>query len=55
VHKDEDPRDYRVSFQKLADRLGFDAARTVEDGIDELVGLLRSGFIADPYAPIYAN
>jgi nucleoside-diphosphate-sugar epimerase len=55
VRKDEDPRDYRVSFQKLADRLGFDAARTVGDGIDELVALLRSGFIADPYAPVYAN
>jgi nucleoside-diphosphate-sugar epimerase len=55
VHKDEDPRDYRVSFHKLADRLGFDAARTVGDGIDELVALLRSGFIADPYAPVYAN
>jgi nucleoside-diphosphate-sugar epimerase len=55
VHKDEDPRDYRVSFAKLGGALGFAAERSVADGIDELVALLRSGFIADPYASVYAN
>jgi nucleoside-diphosphate-sugar epimerase len=55
VHKDEDPRDYRVSFDKFAKRLGFEAERSVPDGIDEIVALLRSGLLDDPYAPIYRN
>jgi nucleoside-diphosphate-sugar epimerase len=55
VHKDEDPRDYRVSFEKVGGRLGFRTTRTVEEGIDEVIGLLRAGLVADPYAPIYRN
>ena len=55
VSKDEDPRDYRVSFEKFSGRLGFGAERSVGDGIDEIDSLLRSGFIADPYARVYAN
>jgi nucleoside-diphosphate-sugar epimerase len=55
VHKDEDPRDYRVSFEKFADRIGFRPGRTLADGIDEVFGLLRSGLIADPYAPAFRN
>ena len=55
VHKDEDPRDYRVSFEKVKERLGFDVARSVDDGIGEVMTLLESGFLVDPYAPIYQN
>ncbi len=55
VHKDEDPRDYRVSFEKVAAGLGFKAERTVEDGIDEVLALLSSGLLDDPYAPTYRN
>jgi nucleoside-diphosphate-sugar epimerase len=55
VHKDEDPRDYRVSFEKVRSRLGFAPARTVADGITEIAALLQSGLLADPYAPIYRN
>jgi nucleoside-diphosphate-sugar epimerase len=55
VHKDEDPRDYRVSFEKLAQGLGFKVERSVAQGIDEVLGLLRSGLIDDPYAPAYRN
>jgi nucleoside-diphosphate-sugar epimerase len=55
VHKDEDPRDYRVSFEKARSRLGFVPARTVADGIAEVAALLRSGLLGDPYAPIYSN
>jgi nucleoside-diphosphate-sugar epimerase len=55
VHKDEDPRDYRVSFEKVKERLGFDVARSVDDGIGEVMTLLGSGFLVDPYAPIYQN
>lgn len=55
VHKDEDPRDYRVSFEKVQERLGFRAERRVGDGIDEVIALLGSGLLADPYAPAYSN
>ena len=55
VHKDEDPRDYRVSFEKVRKQLGFETERAVGDGIDEVMMLLRSGVVEDPYAAIYQN
>ena len=55
VHKDEDPRDYRVSFDKVRDELGFTPERTVANGIDEVMSLVRSGLLGDPYAAIYSN
>jgi nucleoside-diphosphate-sugar epimerase len=55
VHRDEDPRDYRVSFEKFADRVGFRPSRKLAEGIDEVFGLLRSGLIDDPYAPAFRN
>jgi nucleoside-diphosphate-sugar epimerase len=55
VRKDEDPRDYRVSFEKMKARLGFTPTRTVADGIAEVGALLQSGLLTDPYAPIYTN
>lgn len=55
VKKDEDPRDYRVSFEKIERVLGYKAECTVEEGIDELIALLRSGLLDDPYAGVYRN
>jgi nucleoside-diphosphate-sugar epimerase len=55
VHRDEDPRDYRVSFEKIKDQLGFRVERSVSDGIDEVMALLRGGIIDDPYAAVYRN
>ena len=55
VHRDEDPRDYRVSFEKFAKRFRFAAERSVSDGIDEVVRLLASGLVSDPFAPAYRN
>jgi nucleoside-diphosphate-sugar epimerase len=55
VHKDEDPRDYRVSFDKIAAGLNFKAEWSVEDGIDEVIALLSSGLLDDPYAATYRN
>jgi nucleoside-diphosphate-sugar epimerase len=55
VSKDEDPRDYRVSFDKIESQLNFKTERTVSDGIDELIALLRSGLLEDPYAGVYRN
>lgn len=37
----EDPRNYRVDFGKIRDRLGFEPRYSVDDGVRELVGVLR--------------
>lgn len=55
VERTEDPRDYRVSFDKIRSALGFQTTRTVPEGIEELVELLRSGAIEDPFAAEYRN
>jgi nucleoside-diphosphate-sugar epimerase len=55
VHRNEDPRDYRVSCDKFARQIGFKAVWTVKQGIDEILSLLRSGLLDDPYAPSYRN
>jgi len=43
VAKAEDPRDYRVSFEKIAGTLRFVPRRTVEFGIDEVVSAFETG------------
>lgn len=55
VPQDDDPRDYRVSFDKIRARLGFTVTTRVPGGIDEVAQVVRSGAIADPDAPIYRN
>lgn len=55
VHKDEDPRDYRVSFSKIAEVLGFSAAHSVESGIAEVAHLVLAGIIEDPKDVRYRN
>jgi len=55
VQRDEDPRDYRVSFEKIRSQLAFRPEASVNDGIDEIVALLRSGVLADPDAAVYRN
>jgi nucleoside-diphosphate-sugar epimerase len=55
VHKDEDPRDYRVSFTKIKNELGFGITRTVQDGIAEIAKLVGQGAIQDFDDPRYRN
>lgn len=55
VHKDEDPRDYRVRFDKIKAHLGFEITRNVPDGIREIKHLLENGFILNPDDPKYYN
>jgi nucleoside-diphosphate-sugar epimerase len=43
VARAEDPRDYRVAFERIRDRLGYAITRRVEDGIDEIASALESG------------
>jgi len=55
VHKEEDPRDYRVSFAKISSILGFETTRTVEDGVREVTQLVRDAVIQDFENPRYRN
>lgn len=48
VHKEEDPRDYRVSFNKIKSELGFGISRTVPEGIKDIVTSIRLGIIENP-------
>jgi nucleoside-diphosphate-sugar epimerase len=55
VHRDEDPRDYRVSFERIRNALGFEPTRTVPDGIREVIGVLRQGVITTVDDARYRN
>jgi nucleoside-diphosphate-sugar epimerase len=55
VHRDEDPRDYKVSFEKIARVLGFQPAMTVADGVAEIVAALDSGRFHDPFDGRHRN
>lgn len=55
VHKDEDPRDYRVTFDKIKQELDFEITRTVQDGINEIVEAISQGVIEDVDSPRYRN
>jgi nucleoside-diphosphate-sugar epimerase len=54
VRKNEDPRDYRVSFEKVAASIGFELGHTVGNGIDEVASLVRMNLV-DPDDPSYRN
>ena len=47
VRRDEDPRDYRVSFDRIA-ALGFEITATVPDGIAEVARLVHAGIVPEP-------
>ncbi|NTU67270.1 MAG: NAD-dependent epimerase/dehydratase family protein [Chlorobiaceae bacterium] len=55
VARNEDPRDYRVAFEKIRDRLGFGISKTVPDGIRQVVQAVRDGFIPDPDTSDFRN
>jgi len=55
VHRDEDPRDYKVSFEKIARELGFVPRMKVPDGVAEIIEALERERFADPFAGSYSN
>ena len=55
VHRDEDPRDYKVSFEKIRSVLGFEPRMRVPDGIDEIVAALEDGRFGDPFDGRFSN
>ena len=42
IQRDEDPRDYRVSFEKIKNEIGFSTKRKVPDGINEIKQLIEN-------------
>lgn len=55
VKRDEDPRDYRVSFEKITNELGFKITKTVPDGIRDFIKIVQEGFINNPDSSKYKN
>ena len=55
VQRSEDPRDYKVAFEKIDRVLGFRPERTVPDGIDEIAAALDAGTWKDPWDVRYRN
>ena len=55
VHRSEDPRDYKVSFDRIARVLGFRTAMTVADGVAEIMAALDARRFADPFGPGHTN
>jgi nucleoside-diphosphate-sugar epimerase len=55
VHRGEDPRDYKVSFDRIAEVLGFNTAMTVADGVAEIIAALDARRFADPFGPGHTN
>src|SRR3954464_11621788 len=55
VRRDEDPRDYKVSFDKVREVLGYETLMTVPDGIAEVAAALSSGAFEDPFGRSYRN
>ena len=55
VHRNEDPRDYKVSFEKVRRELGFKPRMTVPDGIAEVIDGLEAGRFGDPFGAEHSN
>ena len=55
VEMNEDPRDYRVNFDKIKNELGYTITKIVPDGIQEIYTLLKTGIITDPFAQKFRN
>jgi hypothetical protein len=55
VEMNEDPRDYRVNFDKITNELGFTITKTVPDGVREIYNLLSTGIVTDSFAQKFRN
>ena len=55
IHKEDDPRDYRVNSDKIRDRLGFSISMRVPEGMLEVREIVKSGVIGNPEDQRYYN
>lgn len=50
-----DNRDYRVSFAKAKERIGFVPMKSIEEGVREIVSALKQRVWSDPYDTKYSD
>jgi nucleoside-diphosphate-sugar epimerase len=55
IQKSEDPRDYKVSFEKIKTLLDFHIKKKVPDGILEIRKVVTSGLLVNPDDQKYKN
>ncbi|MGH9371980.1 MAG: NAD-dependent epimerase/dehydratase family protein [Vicinamibacterales bacterium] len=55
VARAEDPRDYRVAFERIHRVLGYEITRTVPDGVKEIASAINQGVLADLDSRAYRN
>jgi len=55
VQKEEDPRDYKVSFEKIKLILNYKITKTIPDGVTQIKEVLTKGFLTDPDDMKYRN
>jgi nucleoside-diphosphate-sugar epimerase len=55
VRREEDPRDYRVSFERIRAQLGFEPVMRVRAGIDEVIRGLEQRRFGDPFDSRFSN
>mgnify|MGYP002138501654 FL=1 len=55
VESTEDPRDYRVNFEKIKNELGYTITKKVPDGVKEIYTLLKTGVVTDSFSQKFRN
>ena len=55
VHRTEDPRNYRVSFERIKNELGFEISQTVPAGIDQIAFALETNMFDNVKEPKFYN
>lgn len=55
VDMNEDPRDYRVNFDKIKSKLGYNITKKVPDGVTEIYTLLKTGVVTDSFSQKFRN
>jgi len=55
VESSEDPRDYRVNFDKIKNELGYTITKKVPQGVKEIYTLLKTGIVTDSFAQKFRN
>jgi len=55
ISDQEDPRNYKVSFNKIRNMIGFSCRKKLEDGIIEIKQSIDNGSISDYKNPKYSN
>lgn len=55
VDRDEDPRNYKVRFDRITEVLGFETGMTVPEGVAEVISALDTRRFRDPFHSRYRN